>query len=154
MSNGESTQKWASSCCQHDRHIFTLKQIKEREMSRPFANKVAIVTGASRGMGQAIAEALAANGANVVVNYVRNKGFAEDLVHRIRQNGGQALAVQADVSNIADLETLFQATMEQFGRVDILVNNAGIMTTKPIEQVTEQDFDREFATNVKGTFFA
>ncbi len=123
-------------------------------MSRPFANKVAIVTGASRGMGQAIAEALAANGANVVVNYVRNKRFAEDIVHRIRQNGGQALAVQADVGTITDLETLFQATMEQFGRIDILVNNAGIMTTKPIEQVTEQDFDREFATNVKGTYFA
>jgi 3-oxoacyl-[acyl-carrier protein] reductase len=123
-------------------------------MSKPFANKVAIVTGASRGMGQAIAEALAASGANVVVNYVRNKGFAEDIVHRIRQNDGQALAVQADVSTIADLETLFQATMQQFGRIDILVNNAGIMTTKPIEQVTEQDFDREFATNVKGTYFA
>jgi 3-oxoacyl-[acyl-carrier protein] reductase len=123
-------------------------------MSTPLANKVAIVTGASRGIGQAIAQSLAANGANVVINYARNKGFAEDTVHRIEQNGGRALAVQADVSNFVDLETLFQATIEHFGRIDILVNNAGIMTTKPIEQVTEQDFDREFAINVKGTYFA
>jgi len=123
-------------------------------MSTPFANKVAIVTGASRGIGQAIAEALAANGANIVVNYVHNKSFAEEIVHRIQQNGGQALAVQADVSKVSDLEALFQATMERFGHIDILVNNAGIMTTKPIEQITEQDFDRQFATNVKGTYFA
>ena len=123
-------------------------------MSTLFANKVAIVTGASRGMGQAIAEALVANGANVVVNYARNKQFAEEIVNHIQQNGGQALAVQADVSQVADLEALFQATIEQFGRLDILVNNAGIMTTKPLEQITEQDFDRQFATNVKGTYFA
>lgn len=123
-------------------------------MSTPQVNKVALVTGASRGIGQAIAEALAANGVNVVINYAHNKGFADEIVHRIRQNGGQALAVQADVSNIADLQALFQATIEQFGHLDILVNNAGIMTTKPLEQITEQDFDREFAINVKGTYFA
>ena len=123
-------------------------------MSTPLANKVAIVTGASRGIGQAIAELLATNGANVVINYARNKGFAEDIVHRIQHNGGHALAVQADVSNIADLETLFQTTTEHFGHVDILVNTAGEMVTKPIEQITEQDFDREFAINVKGTYFA
>src|SRR5258708_4456438 len=126
----------------------------DREMSTPLANKVAIVTGASRGIGQAIAESLAAHGANVVINYARNQGFAEDIVHRIQQNGGRALAVQAHVSKIADLEALFQATIEHFGHIDILVNNAGIMTTKPIEQITEQDFDREFAINVKGTYFA
>lgn len=123
-------------------------------MSTLLANKVAIVTGASRGIGQAIAESLAAHGANVVINYARNKGSAEDIVHRIQQNGGQALAVQADVSKITDLEALFQTTIEHLGRIDILVNNAGIMTTKPIEQITEQDFDRQFATNVKGTYFA
>ncbi len=123
-------------------------------MQTPLASKVAIVTGASRGIGQAIAETLAASGAHVVINYARNKGSAEDIVHRIQQNGGQALAVQADVSKVADLETLFQAAIEQFGHVDILINNAGVMTTKPIEQITEQDFDREFATNVKGTYFA
>jgi len=95
-------------------------------MRAPFANKVAIVTGASRGIGQAVVEALAANGANMVVNYLRQKRFAEEIVDRIEQNGGQALAVQADVSIIADLQALFQATIQQFGRVDILVNNAGI----------------------------
>ncbi len=123
-------------------------------MSMSLTNKVTLITGASRGIGQAIAESQAANGANVVINYVRNKGFADDIVHRIQQNGGQALAIQADVSKIADLENLFQATIGHFGHIDILVNNAGIMTTKPIEQVTEQDFDRQFATNVKGTYFA
>ena len=123
-------------------------------MSTPLANKVTIVTGASRGIGQAIAESQAANGAKVVINYAHNKDFAEDIVLRILQNGGRALAVRADVGKVADLEALFQATIEHFGRLDILVNNAGIMTTKPIEQITEQDFDREFATNVKGTYFA
>lgn len=123
-------------------------------MSGTFTGKVALVTGASRGMGQAIAEALAANGASVVINYFRNKQSAEEMVTHIQQNGGQALAVQADVSQVADLEALFQATIERFGHLDILVNNAGIMTTKPIEQITEHDFDREFATNVKGTYFA
>ncbi|HLG76384.1 MAG TPA: SDR family oxidoreductase [Ktedonobacteraceae bacterium] len=123
-------------------------------MSTSLQQKVAIVTGASRGIGQAIAETLAYNGAQIVINYVRNKGASDDLVHRIEHAGGQALAVQADVSNSADLQTLFKTTLEHFGCVDILVNNAGIMTTKPIEQITEQEFDREFATNVKGTFFA
>jgi 3-oxoacyl-[acyl-carrier protein] reductase len=123
-------------------------------MSTPLTNKVTIVTGASRGIGQAIAESQAANGATVVINYIRNKGSAENLVHRIEQNGGKALAVQADVSRIADLEALFQTTIEHFGRIDILINNAGIMTTRPIEQITEQDFEREFAINVKGTYFA
>jgi len=92
-------------------------------MNPLLANKVAIVTGASRGIGQAIAETLAMSGANVIVNYARNKELAEDIVHRIQQNGGQALAVQADVSKVADLEALFQATIDHFGHIDILVNN-------------------------------
>lgn len=123
-------------------------------MSSAFTNKVALVTGASRGIGQAIAEALAANGASVVINYVHNKSFADSIVERIQHNGGQALAVQADIGKVADLEALFQKTIEQFGHLDILVNNAGLMITKPIEQITEQEFDRQFATNVKGTYFA
>lgn len=123
-------------------------------MSTRLQKKVAIVTGASRGIGQAIAETLANNGAQIVINYVHNKEAAEELVRRIEHTGGQALAVQADVGKSIDLQTLFKATSEHFGGVDILVNNAGIMTTKPIERITEQDFDREFATNVKGTLFA
>src|SRR5437879_7060855 len=123
-------------------------------MNTQLPEKVASVTGASRGIGQAIAEALANAGAQIVINYARNKEAAEDLVHHIERNGGQALAVQADVSHSANLQALFKATIEHFGRVDILVNNAGIMTTKPVEQITELDFDREFAINVKGTYFA
>jgi 3-oxoacyl-[acyl-carrier protein] reductase len=123
-------------------------------MSTLGANKVAIVTGASRGIGQAITETLAANGVHVVINYAHNKRLADELVQRIKHNGGRALAVQADVSKVAGLKALFQLTIDQFGRVDILVNNAGVMTTRPIEQITEEDFDREFATNVKGTYFA
>lgn len=123
-------------------------------MNRTLTGKVALVTGASRGMGQAVAEELAAKGVHVVINYARNRQAAEDVVVRIRQTGGKALAVQADISKIADLKLLFQTTLEQFGHLDILVNNAGIMTTRPIEQITEQDFDQQFATNVKGTYFA
>ena len=123
-------------------------------MSSTLAGKVAIVTGASRGIGQAIAETLATNGAKVVVNYAHNKEFAENIVEHIKESGGQALAVQADVSKIADLQKLFQATTEQFGQIDILVNNAGIMTNGPLGEMTEELFDREFAINVKGTYFA
>jgi 3-oxoacyl-[acyl-carrier protein] reductase len=123
-------------------------------MSTSLTNKVAIVTGASRGMGQAVAETLSSQGVKVVVNYVHNKASAEDIVDRIQQNGGQALAVQADVGKLPDLETLFQTTLEHFENIDILINNAGLMVTKPIGQITEQDFDRLMATNVKGTYFA
>ena len=131
-----------------------IERKKKKSMNTQLPKKVAIVTGASRGIGQAIAEALANDGAQIVINYARNKGAAEDLVRRIERNGGQALAVQADVSHSADLQALFKATIDHFGHIDILVNNAGIMTTKPLEQITEQEFDREFATNVKGTYFA
>lgn len=123
-------------------------------MSKPLDNKVTIVTGASRGIGQAIAESQAANGASVVISYAHNKELADAIVHRILAKGGRALAVQADVSKIADLEVLFKETIGLFGHLDILVNNAGRMTTKPIEQITEQDFDQEYAVNVKGTYFA
>jgi 3-oxoacyl-[acyl-carrier protein] reductase len=123
-------------------------------MSVSLANKVAIVTGAGRGIGQRIAEELAANGAQVVINYGHSKHSAEETVQRIEQNGGQALAVQADVSKIADLQALFQAAIERFGHIDILVNNAGVMTTRPIGEITEEIFDREYATNVKSVYFS
>jgi 3-oxoacyl-[acyl-carrier protein] reductase len=123
-------------------------------MSARLARKVAIVTGASRGIGEVVAETLAANGASVVVNYSHNGQLADELVRRIEEDGGRALAVQADVGKVPDLQALFQKTIEHFGRVDILVNNAGVLTTKPIDQITEEDFDRDLAINVKGTFFA
>lgn len=118
------------------------------------AGKVAIVTGASRGIGRAIALKLAGNGASVVVNYAGNTTKAQEVVAEIDKLGVQGLAVQADVSKVADIQRLFEQTIERFGKVDILVNNAGINIYKLITEVTEADFDKLFAVNVKGTYFA
>ncbi|MEJ8304777.1 SDR family oxidoreductase [Saccharibacillus sacchari] len=122
--------------------------------SSSFAGKTVIVTGSSRGIGSAIAEDFGSRGANVVVNYSGNRAKAEEVVQRIEQHGGRAIAIQADISVIADIDSLFAQTTEAFGGIDILVNNAGLMHTVPLLQVTEEDFDRQFAVNVKGTFFA
>lgn len=116
--------------------------------------KVAIVTGASRGIGRAIALKLASNGVSVVVNYVGNVEKAQEVVSEIEKMGVQAISVQADVSKVAEIEKLFAQTIERFGQVDILVNNAGITFYKLIAEVTEKDFDQIFAINVKGTYFA
>ncbi|MFC6648451.1 SDR family oxidoreductase [Paenibacillus rhizoplanae] len=116
--------------------------------------KVAIVTGASRGIGRQIAIQLAGLGIKVAVNYSSNRGKADEVVQTIKKSGGEAIAVQGDVSNLIDVEALFAATFGQFGRIDILVNNAGIMECVPITDVTEEMFDRHFAVNVKGTYFA
>ncbi len=118
------------------------------------AGKVAIVTGASRGIGRAIALKLAGKGASVIVNYAGNIEKAESVVATIKELGGKALAIQADVSKLTDIQKLFDQTIESFGKVDILVNNAGIIVYKPITDVTEEDFDKVFAINVKGTYFA
>jgi 3-oxoacyl-[acyl-carrier protein] reductase len=123
-------------------------------MDQNLVGKVALVTGASRGMGREIAENLALLGAKVVVNYASSPGKAEEVVSGIKQKGGEAIAIRADISQVAELEQLFQATLEAYGQIDILVNNAGIMITKPILNMTEEDFDTQFAINVKGTFFA
>jgi 3-oxoacyl-[acyl-carrier protein] reductase len=116
--------------------------------------KVAIVTGASRGIGRGIAQRLAQDGAKVVVNYTRNADEAKKVVAEIEGKGGKALAVQADVSKPADIRRLFQETDKTFGRLDILVNNAGIFWAKPMTDVTEEDYDQMFAVNAKGQFFA
>lgn len=116
--------------------------------------KVAIVTGASRGIGRQIAIQLAGLGIKVAVNYSSNRGKADEVVQTIKESGGEAIAVQGDVSNLIDVEALFAATFGQFGRIDILVNNAAIMDCVPISDVTEEMFDRHFAVNVKGTYFA
>ncbi|MFK4165666.1 SDR family oxidoreductase [Paenibacillus lautus] len=123
-------------------------------MTKSLMGKVAIVTGASRGIGREIAERLAENGAKVVVNYASSPAKAEEVVGRIKQGGGEARAIQADISQVAEIERLFRETIEAYGGIDILVNNAGIMTTKPIAAMTEEDFDQQFAINVKGTYFA
>ncbi len=112
-----------------------------------------MVTGGSRGIGRAIALKLARDGAAVVINYARQAEAAEKTVAEIQAAGGRAVAICADVSRVAEVVHLFDEAILAFGKLDILVNNAGIMFTKPIAEVTEADFDRIFATNVKGTFF-
>ncbi|WP_017315656.1 glucose 1-dehydrogenase [Mastigocladopsis repens] len=117
------------------------------------SGKVAIITGASRGIGRAIAERLAKDGATVVINYGRSAEEANNLVSSIEASGGQALAVQADISQIADIRRLFEETIDKFGQLDILVNNAGIANAAPVAEVTEDQFDQVFAVNVRGVLF-
>jgi 3-oxoacyl-[acyl-carrier protein] reductase len=113
--------------------------------------KVAIVTGASKGIGAAIAKAYAAEGASVVVNYSSDQTGATRVVNDIKSKGGNAVAVQANVSIAADVHRLFADAIAAYGKVDILMNNAGIYNFLPIEAVTEEDFHRQFNTNVLGT---
>jgi 3-oxoacyl-[acyl-carrier protein] reductase len=116
--------------------------------------KVAVVTGSSRGIGRAIAEKLGKEGASVVVNYASKAKEADEVVATVQSQGGQALAVQADVGKTQDIQSLFEQTVSRFGKIDILINNAGILSTQPITEITEEDFDKIFAVNVKSVFFA
>jgi 3-oxoacyl-[acyl-carrier protein] reductase len=125
-----------------------------QSMSNSLKGKVALVTGASRGIGRAIAERLSRDGAAVVINYVSNAGDARKLAGEIESSGGKAFAIQADVGRVSEVVRLFDETIARFGKLDILVNNAGLMITKPVSAMTEAEFDRIFAVNVKGTFFA
>lgn len=118
------------------------------------ANKTAIVTGASRGLGKEIALLLAAHGAAVVINYANNNEEAKKVADSINTNGGRAIAIPADISDAAAVTRLFDQTIEQFGKVDIVVNNAGIMITKPVKDTTEEDFDQQFRINVKSIFLS
>lgn len=118
------------------------------------AEKVAIVTGASKGIGAGIAKQLAAAGAAVVVNYASSKTDADKVVDEIAKGGGKAIAVQADVAKKKDIEQLFAAAKNAFGRLDILVNNAGVYRFEPLEAVLEEEFHREFNTNVLGLILA
>jgi 3-oxoacyl-[acyl-carrier protein] reductase len=119
-------------------------------MSHKLTGKVAVVTGASKGIGAAIALHLAREGAAVVVNYSSSKEGAERVVAEITGNGGRAIAVQANVAKQADIQRLFAETKKAFGRLDILVNNAGIYEFAPIEQVTPEHFHKQFDLNVLG----
>jgi 3-oxoacyl-[acyl-carrier protein] reductase len=116
--------------------------------------KIAIVTGASAGIGRAIAERLTQEGATVVVNYGKSADKAKAVVAGIESKGGKAVAVQADMSKIADVRRLVRETVQRFGRLDILVNNAGMVIFKPLVETTEQEFDQIFALNAKGPYFA
>lgn len=116
--------------------------------------KVAVVTGASKGIGAGIAKALAAEGAAVVVNYATSKQGAETVVAEITGEGGKAVAVQGDVAKAAQVKQLFAETKKEFGRLDVLVNNAGIYQFAPLHEITEEHFHRQFDTNVLGLLLA
>ena len=116
--------------------------------------KVAVVTGASKGIGAGIAKNLAAEGAAVVVNYASSKSDADKVVDEIAKGGGKAIAIQGSVAKKADVEKLFSAAEKAFGKIDILVNNAGVYEFMPFEDATEQQFHRMFDTNVLGIILA
>lgn len=115
--------------------------------------KVAIVTGASHGIGSTVAQFLANEGAKVVVNYAGSAELAQEVVTKIESQGGQALAIKADVSKASDVQQLFEQTLSKFGQLDILINNAGWKPEDaPLVETSEADFERTFAINVRGTF--
>jgi 3-oxoacyl-[acyl-carrier protein] reductase len=116
--------------------------------------KVAVVTGASKGIGAGIAKGLAAEGASVVVNYASSKEGADRVVAEITAHGGKAVAVQGDVANAADVKRLFAETKKAFGQLDVLVNNAGVYQFAALDAITEGDFHRMFNTNVLGLLLA
>jgi 3-oxoacyl-[acyl-carrier protein] reductase len=118
------------------------------------AGKVAIVTGASRGIGCAIAERFAQDGAAVVVNYSQSAEQATEVVGSIESLGGEAVAIQADMGRVSEIRGLFRDTIARFGHVDILVNNAATFVFHPFAETTEEEFDRVFAVNARGAFFA
>jgi len=119
-------------------------------MSQKLSNKVAVVTGASKGIGAAIAKHLAAEGASVIVNYSTSQVAAEKVVAEILSQGGKAIAVQADVSKKVDIDRLFTASKSAYGAIDILVNNAGIYNPAPIEEITEEHFHKQVDLNMLG----
>ena len=117
-------------------------------------NKVALVTGSARGLGKAIAERFAALGADIVINYSKDKSSADEVVSNIKAMGVKVIAVQADVSKVADIQRLFSEAKKVFGKIDIVVANAGIeLVETPVVDFTEEQFDRVFSINTKGTYF-
>jgi 3-oxoacyl-[acyl-carrier protein] reductase len=126
--------------------------VETKEQLMDFNGKVAVVTGSSRGIGRAIALRLAAGGAKVVVNYHSNEAAASEVVEQVRANGGEAVAVQANVSQPAQAQALIDAAQKAFGRVDILVNNAGTTRDMLIMRMSEEDWDLVIDTNLKGAF--
>ena len=128
--------------------------IKQRRTMAKLTGKVAVVTGASKGIGAGIAKALGAEGASVVVNYASDKAGADKTVQTITGAGGKAVAVQGSVDKAADVERLFADTEKAFGPADVLVNNAGVYEFAPLEQITEEHFHRHFNINVLGVLLA
>src|SRR6266436_9022371 len=118
------------------------------------AGKVAVVTGASKGIGASIAKHLAEEGASVVVNYASSKAGADKVVGEIKAQGGKATAVQGDLSKKSDIDRLFAETKKTYGNLDILVNNAGVYDFKPLDEITEDHFHKQFNLNVLGLILA
>lgn len=117
-------------------------------------NKVAVITGSARGLGKAIAERYAALGADIVINYSRDKASAEEVVSNIKAMGGNVIAIQADISKVKEIERLFFEATAAFGKIDIVVANAGIeLVETPVTEFTEEQFDRVFSINTKGSYF-
>ncbi|MGH8729545.1 MAG: SDR family NAD(P)-dependent oxidoreductase, partial [Burkholderiales bacterium] len=116
--------------------------------------KVAIVTGASRGIGAAIAKRLATEGASVIVNYSGSEARASEVARSITSDGGKARALRADMRDPAAIKRLFNETLETFGRLDILVNSAGVFSPKSIEEASDEDFDATFDLNVRAVFLS
>jgi 3-oxoacyl-[acyl-carrier protein] reductase len=121
-----------------------------KEDMKKLTNRVAVLTGASKGIGAGIARGLAAEGAAVVVNYAFSTADAERVVDEIKSQGGLAMAVQGDVRNASDIQRLFAKTKQAFGKLDVLVNNAGVYQFAPLAEITEDQFHRQFNTNVLG----
>src|SRR6266481_3474320 len=158
--SGRSTRDTMSSWCRTPSLKSTIINAlslyvdnKNRKM-KGISGKVAVVTGASKGIGAAIAKEFANEGATVVINYASAKEDADRIVDEITKRGGQAVAVQANVAKKADVERLFSATKKAFGKIDILVNNAGVYDWSPIEEITEEQFHRQFDVNVLGLLLA
>jgi 3-oxoacyl-[acyl-carrier protein] reductase len=122
-------------------------------MPGPLAGKIALITGGSRGIGRAIAIALAAKGAKTAIGYVENEGRAREVVERIASTGGTAVAIRADLSDRAGVVSLFDQAQRSLGKLDIVVANAASIVVKPLLECTEEDYDRIFDTNTKSVFF-
>ncbi|UPJ76645.1 SDR family oxidoreductase [Bradyrhizobium sp. 187] len=115
-------------------------------------NKVAVVTGGSRGIGRGVAFELAARGYAVIVNYASSRSDADEVVEEIEKNGSRSIAIQGDVGDVETARRLFDAAELEFGGVDVLINNAGVLVVEPISEMTQETFDRVIAINVSGTF--
>jgi 3-oxoacyl-[acyl-carrier protein] reductase len=142
-------QLWRQSCQLNAPRVRKTKGLIAMASKR-LAGKVGVVTGASKGIGAAIAKQLAAEGASVIVNYASSKEGADQVVNEITREGGKAVAVQGDVARSKDVERLFAETKKAFGRLDILVNNAGVYQFSSLEETTEDQFQRMFGINVLG----
>src|SRR5947199_10461273 len=141
-----------------DSHKFERQNIRKKGRKRmnngKLSGKVAVVTGASKGIGAGVAKHLATEGAAVVVNYASSKEDADKVVDEISKRGGKAIAVQGNVAKKAEVERLFAEAEKAFGKIDILVNNAGVYEFVPLEEVSEQQFHRMFDVNVLGMLLA